>query len=297
MSDEIRPWLEGLQLGEYADACVKGRVDASVLPTLTGDDLKDIGVLAVGDRRKLLNAIDLLALDGSETKAVPVEPGAIEALKRQVTVLFADISGFTTLSNRLDAEETHALLNRFFAVVDEAVAGYGGTVDKHIGDAVMAVFGAPIARTDDPARALGAAQAIHDAVGDLKPPIKVHIGVASGQVVASATGSTAHEEYTVTGDSVNLAARLTDLAQAGETFVSNAVQRALRERFIGEALGGHIIAGLPEPVDIWRFQRLSALSTIARWKAAIVFSGATPEAPRWAMISTTSSSSILRLTA
>ena len=106
------------------------------------------------------------------------------------------------------------MLNNFFAAVDIIVHGYGRMVDKHIGDAVMAVFGAPVALTDDPERALRAAGEIHDAVGRLSPPLKVHIGVASGQVVASSTGSTANMEYPMTGDSVIPTGRLTDLAGA-----------------------------------------------------------------------------------
>ena len=121
------------------------------------------------------------------------------------------------MSSGIDAEETHAMLNNFFAAVDNIVHGYGGVVDKHIGDAVMAVFGAPVAHTDDPEQALRAAGEIHYAAARLSPPLKVHIGVASGQVVASSTGSTAHTEHTVTGDSVNLAARLTDLAGPEQT--------------------------------------------------------------------------------
>ena len=121
MADDIRQWLEDLELGEYADAFDENRIDTKVLPTLTNEDLKDIGVPAVGDRRKLLNAIAALAEADAEATSDAAEPGPTEALRRQVTVLFADISGFTTLSSGLDAEETHRLLNRFFAVVDEVV--------------------------------------------------------------------------------------------------------------------------------------------------------------------------------
>ncbi len=266
MAIEIHQWLEQLGLDEYAIAFAENRIDADVLPTLTNDDLKDIGVLVVGDRRKLLNAIAALAgQDGKPTRARD-EPDqetseatfGIGALRRQVTVLFADISGFTTLSSRLDAEETHALLNDFFAVVDNVVVAYGGGVDKHIGDAVMAVFGAPVAHTDDPERALRAALDIHEGVARLEPPLRVHIGVASGQVVASSTGSSAHTEYTITGDSVNLAARLTDMGNAGETLASASVQQALGERFIGVNLGERPIEGLLEPVTLWRLNELGA---------------------------------------
>ena len=157
----------------------------------------------------------------------------------------------------MDAEETHAMLNRYFAEVDRTVASYGGSIDKHIGDAVMAVFGAPVAHTDDPERALRAALDIHDAVARLDPPLEVHVGVASGQVVASSTGSAAHTEYTITGDSVNLAARLTDLAKSGETLVAASIQRALGERFKGVDLGEQTIKGLSEPVSVWRLHELS----------------------------------------
>ncbi len=253
MTIEIQHWLEDLGLGEYTTAFAENRIDADVLPTLTSDDLKDIGVRMVGDRRKLLNAIAELSNKDDE----PADVG-VDALRRQVTVLFADISGFTTMSSQLDAEETHALLNRFFAVVDEAVGSYGGAIDKHMGDAVMAVFGAPVAHTDDPERALRAALEIHDAVARMEPPLRVHIGVASGQVVASSTGSAAHTEYTVTGDSVNLAARLTDMAKGGETLASASVQRALGERFMGVNLGERPVAGMPEPVAVWRLDELGA---------------------------------------
>ncbi len=266
MADDIRQWLEDLGLGGYAEAFAENFVDFDVLPRLTNDDLKDIGVAAVGHRRKLLDAIAVFARqDNGPTRDVD-EPGhksnepapSVEALRRQVTVLFADISGFTALSSRLDAEETHALLNEFFTVVDDVVGGYGGNIDKHIGDAVMAVFGAPVAHTDDPERALRAALDIHDAVARLDPPLRVHIGIASGQVVASSIGSAAHTEYTVTGDSVNLASRLTDRAKAGETLASTSVQRALGERFMGVCLGEQAVDGLLEPVTVWRLDELGA---------------------------------------
>ena len=256
MPDDIRQWLEALGLGEYAEAFAKNKIDANVLPDLTNDDLKDIGVVAVGDRRKILAAISNLGIEAGAVAPMPAKP--LDASRRQVTVLFTDLSGFTRLSSSLDAEETHALLNRFFATADEVVREFGGTIDKHIGDAVMAVFGAPVAHTDDPERALKAALGIHDAVAALDPPLAVHIGVASGQVVASSTGSAVHREYTVTGDSVNLAARLTDLARPSETLVSASVQRALGERFVGETLGEQLVDGLPEPVNVWRLRDISS---------------------------------------
>src|SRR5688572_29956280 len=144
----------------------------------------------------------------------------LEGERRQVTVLFADLAGYTVLSNELDAEEVHALLERFYDRVDRIVEEHGGHIDKHIGDCVMAVFGAPVAHGNDAERAVHTALAIRDAMPELSAglgrPIGVHIGVAGGQVMASGTGSASHREYTVTGETVNLASRLTDAAASGE---------------------------------------------------------------------------------
>ena len=176
--------------------------------------------------------------------------------RRQVTVLFADISGFTQLSRELGAEATHDLLNRYFGVVDRIVEGYGGTIDKHIGDNVMAVFGAPRAHNDDPERAVRAACEIHESISRLgtgaSAALRVHIGIASGQVVASGTGSDAHRQYTITGDSVNLASRLQDVAQASETWVSEAVQRAVGRIAICEPMVEIAIKGFAQPIRAGR---------------------------------------------
>ena len=170
--------------------------------------------------------------------------------------MFCDIVGYTRLSSRLDPEEVHALLERFFAVVDAAVDRYGGTVDKHIGDAVMALFGAPRAHGDDALRAARAALDIQSAVANTlaapSGPLAVHVGLAMGEVVASRVGSDRHRGYTVTGEAANLAARLLDRAGAGETFVSAEVYRATTQAADYEPLGAHALKGLESAVDVWR---------------------------------------------
>jgi class 3 adenylate cyclase len=180
--------------------------------------------------------------------------------RRQVTVLFCDLVGYTQLSRQLDPEEVHGLLERFFARVDGIVQSFGGTVDKHMGDCVMAVFGAPVAHGNDPERAARAALAIRDAMPQLSAQVgrtvAVHIGLASGQVVASGTGSEAHRAYTVTGDSVNLASRLTDRAGSGEILISDTVRRLLPPRFVCSAAGALEVKGLSAPVTAWRLSGL-----------------------------------------
>ncbi|MBT3533948.1 MAG: adenylate/guanylate cyclase domain-containing protein, partial [Rhodospirillaceae bacterium] len=248
MADDVREWLTDLDLVKYIDVFVENEVGMRDLPAINDGDLRELG-LPLGPRKRVMAAIEALAdEDEAASKAEQDLPG-VEAERRQVTVLFADISGFTALSERLGAESTHELLNRFFAVADDAVLRFGGTVDKHIGDAVMAVFGAPIAHTDDPERAIRAASALHAAAQAMDPPLAIHAGVASGQVVASRMGGEGHQEYTVTGDSVNLASRLTDLAGPGETFSSADIARGLGNRVAGVSLGPRPIEGLPEPVE------------------------------------------------
>jgi class 3 adenylate cyclase/tetratricopeptide (TPR) repeat protein len=189
-------------------------------------------------------------------RAPAAAPAASGGERRQVTVLFADLSGYTELSRQLDAEEVHALLERFFERVDGIVARFGGAVDKHIGDCVMAVFGAPVAHGNDAERAARAALAIQDGMRELSEQvgrtIGVHIGLAAGQVVASRIGSGTHREYTVTGDSVNLASRLTDAAARGTIVISGLVQSMLPPRFTCREAGTIAVKGLAEPVQAWR---------------------------------------------
>ena len=184
------------------------------------------------------------------------DPVPVAGERRQVTILFADLAGFTKLSSERDPEETHRILSRFFETVDGIVDSFGGSIDKHMGDSVMALFGAPIAHGNDPERAVGAALAIHDAMaglsGEMNLTLKIHAGVASGQVMASGLGSQNHSEYTVLGDSVNLAARLMGRAGEGETLISPAVQSALPRGAELEDLGETEVRGLEQPVRLWR---------------------------------------------
>ena len=259
MSD-IAKWLEANGLGEHAGLFVENDIDVDLLPELTDDDLKELG-LSLGHRKRLLRAVSDAPSAYAEPAEAPVAAAEIAGERRQVTVLFADLAGFTQLSNRLDAEKVHALLNRYFAVVDGVIGRHGGHVDKHIGDGLMAVFGAPVAHADDPERAVRAALDIHAAVVDLKQELAVHIGIASGSVVASGMGSDQHSEYTVIGDAVNLASRLQDLAASGETLISEPVHRLLAERLDGEARGEVAVKGFDEPVRVWQVRGLAAAAT------------------------------------
>lgn len=250
---DIATWLESLGLAQYTQAFAENAVDAEILPHLTADDLREMGVVAVGHRRRLLQAIAALHGRGERRPAPAGE-------RREVMVLFADLAGYTALSRELDAEDVHALLGRYFARVDRIVEEHGGRVDKHLGDCVMAVFGAPRAYGNEPERAARAALAVLAAMPALGAEagraMDAHVGIAGGEVVASRTGSASHHEYTVTGDSVNLAARLTDAARTGEILISDAVRRSLGERFDGDELAPLTLKGVGEAVRAWRLRRL-----------------------------------------
>src|SRR5216683_2889250 len=176
--------------------------------------------------------------------------------RRQVTILFADMSGYTSLAAQRDPEETHRILGRFFEAVDSAVTQFGGAIERHIGDNVMGVFGAPVAHGDDPYRAAMAAGAIHRAVSAVSAEIgialSVHVGIAAGTVMASSTGSTLKAAYGVVGSPVNLAARLQARAAPGETLVSNSVRDAIDDLFALEAIGEVTFKGLDAPAHVWR---------------------------------------------
>lgn len=189
------------------------------------------------------------------TVTAPEPRPALAGERRQVTVLFCDLSGYTALSSTLDPEDVHDLLSRYFEVADHAVTDFGGAVDKHVGDAVMGVFGAPVAHGDDPERAVRAALDIHAGLERLslrfQQPLRAHIGIATGEVVAAATGSSAHSEYTLTGDAVNLASRLEGLAVAGETLVSQEVYHAVASHFDALFRPPATVKGLEHAVAAW----------------------------------------------
>ena len=165
--------------------------------------------------------------------------GHLEGERRQVTVVFADISGFTALSERLDPEEVASFSNDCMKELIDAVYQYEGMVDKFIGDCIMAVFGAPIALEDDAERALRATLAMRERlevfnrkwIVRLKEPLALHIGINSGTVIAGNVGNDLRMSYTVMGDTVNVASRLEGAATRGQIFVSQSTHRLTHGAF------------------------------------------------------------------
>src|ERR1700716_513535 len=157
--------------------------------------------------------------------------------RRIVTVLFADVAGSTALGEDLDPEEMRRILARYYAIAREAVAQHGGTVEKFIGDAVMAVFGLPTAHGDDPDRAVAAALAMRDRIRadeDLSSQVAVRFGVSTGEVVASRDQSAG--DFLITGDATNVAARLQQAAEPWAILASDRTVRAAANFEFGDEL-------------------------------------------------------------
>ncbi len=259
---DIARWLHALGLERYQEVFRDNDIDGEVLADLDDADLERLGV-SLGHRKKLLKAITALgASEGSTTSAGTDAAPKTRGERRQVTVLFADLVGFTRLTHELGAEAMHDITDRFFALADDVTERFGGTIDKHIGDCLMAVFGAPVAHGNDPERAVRAALAIRDAMSDLSRAcnrdLNTHIGIASGQVVASSGAG--HKSYSITGASVNLASRLTDQASPGTILVSEPVRRLLADRLECVEVDALTLKGLDVPVRAFRVIALAAAS-------------------------------------
>ena len=179
--------------------------------------------------------------------------------RREATVVFCDIRGFTTLSERLTPEQVVSLLNEFYTTAIETTFKYDGTLDKFLGDAVMCVFGAPIAHPDHTARAVKTAIDMRTALTELSKrrsirgldPFEVGIGVALGEVVAGTVGTEERMEYTVIGDSVNVAARLQGHAKAGSILLSRRTYEAVHDLVEARSRGPLKVKGKEEEVEVY----------------------------------------------
>jgi class 3 adenylate cyclase len=183
--------------------------------------------------------------------------------RKVVTVLFADLVGFTARAERLDPEDVRAILTPYFARVRSELETFGGTVEKFIGDAVMAVFGAPMAHGDDPERAVRAALAMCAAVDELNRndpelELKIRIAVNTGEALVSIAASAAHGEGVVAGDVVNTASRLQEAAPVNGILVGEETYRATRSVIRYEDAEPVVAKGKQEPVRVWRALAASA---------------------------------------
>jgi adenylate cyclase len=186
--------------------------------------------------------------------------------RREATMLFCDIRGFTSMSERLTPEQVVSLLNEFYTLMIETIRKHDGTLDNFMGDAVMAVFGAPIAHPDHAARAVMTALDIRQAVSELAArrrgagldAFEVGIGVSLGEVVAGTVGTEERMKYTVIGDSVNVAARLQDRAKAGSILLSRRTYETVSDLIDAKSLGAMKVKGKEEEIEVYEVRGLCA---------------------------------------
>jgi class 3 adenylate cyclase/tetratricopeptide (TPR) repeat protein len=179
--------------------------------------------------------------------------------RRLITALFADLSGFTPLSERLDAEELLEVIDPIITALSDIVGRYGGYVEKFAGDAILALFGAPVAHEDDATRALEVSIEMHRELARLRGTmgpngdgLTLHIGIASGRGIARMIGSHVRMDYAVLGDSVILAQRLESATPSGQTYLSEATRDLVQDRYALEEVPPLTLKGKAEPVPAWR---------------------------------------------
>ena len=199
------------------------------------------------------------------TEKILSQRDKIEGEKRQVTVMFCDMKGFTRFSEKLLPEEVYAIMDQVYKILMRQVHDFGGTVNEMTGDGILALFGAPVALEEAPQRAIHAGLSIHHEMASLTdrlhktnnelPPIKMRIGIHTGPVVVGSLGDDLRVEFKAVGDTVVLAARLEQIAEAGQIYVSWDVFRATEGHFYFETLEPTKVKGKAEPVQVYRVIR------------------------------------------
>lgn len=296
MSD-IQHWLERNGLGKYAAQFQDQDITPDLLPDLSDADLRELGIASLGDRKRLLKAVASsvpsvpVAAQGSgpapavDAAAAPlrtfdpaVATGASgaatggarmpahaatdrdrEGERRHATVMFSDLTGYTALNESFDPEEVEEIMARIKREASAVIERHGGRVNQFVGDEVMALFGIPVARRDDPRRAVAAALELHavvDAIAAgltqrLGRVLSMHTGVQSGLVIARRSDSRSGD-YTLTGDTVNTAARLRGLALPGEVVVSPQTWQQVSDFYEAEARAPVEVKGKERPLVPYR---------------------------------------------
>lgn len=246
---DIADWLERLGLGEYGARFAENAVDLAVLPQLTDDDLKELGVL-LGHRRKLLRAIAELRSNGSDDQ----DPDTAE--RRQITVLFCDLVDSTALAGQLDPEDMREVLRTYQDTCTQVVARYEGFVALFLGDGIVCYFGYPHAQEDAAERAVRAGLEMVASIAQLETSanhaLAARVGIATGRVVVGDLLTTdGARQRDVVGDTPNLAARLQSVAKPGGVVVAESTHDLLGDLFATRHLGRIELKGIKGPVSAW----------------------------------------------
>ena len=289
-SEDIESWLESLGLGKYATAFAQNDVDFRALPSLTEEDLKELGV-SLGHRRVLQQAIATLPGNvNAPPETSPVKPKSMETdstlaawerhpgERKPVTMLFADITGSTALTERLDAEETHDLLYGATQRMCEAVENNRGTVCRFMGDGVMAMFGAPTASEQHAVDACEAALEMQQAIREYGADIDadafhIRVGLHSGEVVVLTVGQGENVEYDASGPTVPVAARMEQLAEPGEVYVTATTRWLAGARIEANELEPVLVKGISEPIPVFVLSRVRLVDEIVPGNIGTPFVG------------------------
>jgi class 3 adenylate cyclase len=257
----IREWLGDIGLAQYRDAFEANDIDMDLLVQVDDQILKDIGVLSAGHRLRIRNAVAKLrlpeSLATSPAVAEPAPQPQDTAERRQLTVMFVDLVGSTTLSTRLDPEDLRSIINAYHRCATELVQRNGGFVAKYMGDGVLAYFGYPRASEHDAERAVQAGLAVVEAVPKLASKadsrLQVRVGIATGLVVVGdLIGTGAAQEQAVVGETPNLAARLQALAAPGAVVISASTRQLTGGLFEYRDLGAVALKGFAEGTPAWQ---------------------------------------------
>jgi class 3 adenylate cyclase/tetratricopeptide (TPR) repeat protein len=265
----VADWLGKLGLGQYAQRFAENDINFGILPHLTDQDLKELGISSLGHRRQILLAI--AELDGFQ-KGAAQSPAPTEAPiaprdtaeRRQVTVMFSDLVGSTALSARMDPEDLREVISAYQKCVAETVQRSGGFVAKYMGDGVLVYFGYPRAHEDDAERAVRAGLELVQAVGGLKSsaPLQTRVGIATGLVVVGdLVGTGEAQERGIVGETPNLAARLQAVAEPNTVAIAESTRKLLGNLFELQELGAKDLKGIAEPVRAWAALRASSVES------------------------------------
>lgn len=259
----IVAWLDRLGLSKYTAVFVDNEVDLEVLPRLSEDDLRELG-LPLGARKRILQAVAELREQGATLPAPPA--GRQDAAagagpeRRQITVMFADVVGSASVAEQLDVEDLRSLLLAYQQACAAAIERYGGHIAQYLGDGVLAYFGYPQAHEDDAVRAVRAALTIIDRMRETSARtlsehgvgLEVRIGVNTGLVVAGEMGAGGTREQLAVGETPNVAARIQGLADPNTMVVSEATWRLVEGFFTAQALGPQSLKGVSRPTPAYR---------------------------------------------
>jgi class 3 adenylate cyclase/tetratricopeptide (TPR) repeat protein len=267
---DLGDWLRSLGLEQYEAAFRENAIDGTVLPSLTVEDLKDLGVSRVGHRRKLLDAIAALCIDANPTTRPSIIVPAIGMStaeigeRRHVTVMFCDLVGSTALSAGMDPEDLREVISAYQRCVADTVRRFDGFLAKYMGDGVLVYFGYPQAHEDDAERAVQTGLELIAAVSSLDPhaSLQTRVGIATGLVVVGdLIGSGAAQEHGIVGETPNLAARLQAIAEPNMVVIAESTRRLLGNLFELADLGVRDLKGIAGATRAWAAVRTSVVAS------------------------------------